>query len=143
MRIYKDSKKRYQAPKVHKTLKTRNIHISLKSVQRFMKKLNVKAIVCKKFRTFPSKSKVENKENILNKNFSTTSINKKWVTDITYIHIVKDGWCYLASVMDLHSKKIIEYSMDKNMDTTLAINAVKNDYEVQTPLRRGKFIEIL
>jgi transposase InsO family protein len=87
--------------------------------------------VCRKFKPFSSKAKVEDRENILERDFSTTSINQKWVTDITYIHTMKDGWCYLASVMDLHSKKIIGYSMDKNMDTALAINAAKNAYEIQ------------
>lgn len=133
IKIYEDSKKRYGAPKIHKTLKAENIHISLKRVQRLMKRFDIKAIVYKKFRPFLSKVKVEDRENILKRDFSTTSINQKWVTDITYIHTIKDGWCYLASVMDLHSKKIIGYSMDKNMDTALAINAVRNAYEVQKP----------
>ncbi|WP_442855634.1 DDE-type integrase/transposase/recombinase [Butyrivibrio sp. NC3005] len=34
-------------------------------------------------------------------------IKQKWFTDITYIHTKKDGWTYLASVMDLYSRKII------------------------------------
>lgn len=50
------------------------------------------------------------KENILNRDFSTTTINEKWVTDITYIHVLKEGWTYLASVMDLHDRKIISYA---------------------------------
>ena len=49
-------------------------------------------------------------ENVLKRDFTTTSINEKWVGDITYIHTIKDGWCYLASVLDLHSKKIIGYA---------------------------------
>ena len=44
-------------------------------------------------------------ENVLKRDFTTTYINEKWVGDITYIHTIKDGWCYLASVLDLHSKK--------------------------------------
>ena len=35
--------------------------------------------------------------------------------DITYIHTSRDGWCYLASVLDLHSKKIIGYAFGKRM----------------------------
>ncbi|WP_423219599.1 DDE-type integrase/transposase/recombinase, partial [Fervidicella metallireducens] len=52
---------------------------------------------------------------------------------MTYIHTLRDGWCYLASVMDLHSRKIIGYAFDKVMDTNLAIRAVKNAYEFQKP----------
>ena len=44
-------------------------------------------------------------ENVLKRDFTTTYINEKWVGDITYIHTSRDVWCYLASVLDLHSKK--------------------------------------
>ena len=45
--------------------------------------------------------------------------------DITYIYTKKDGWIYLASVMDLHSKKILRYAYDVFMTVKLAIKAVK------------------
>ena len=133
LEIYKDSKGRYGAPKIHEKLKSRNIFISLKRTQRLMNILGIKSIVCKKFRPFTSKKKVESKENILNRDFSTTDINQKWVTDITYIYTIKDGWCYLASVMDLNSRKIVGYSMSKNIDTKLAIKAIENAYILQKP----------
>ena len=47
--------------------------------------------------------------------------------DITYIYTKKDGWTYLASVMDLHSKKIFGYAYDRTMIAELAIKAVKSD----------------
>jgi transposase InsO family protein len=96
-----------------------------------MNNLGIKSIVCKKYKPHSAKIKVEEKENILKRDFSTTTINEKWVTDITYIYTLRDGWCYLASVMDLYSRKIIGYAFDKVMDTDLAIRAVKNAYECQ------------
>ena len=69
---------------------------------------------------------VENYENILDREFEATTINQKWVTDITYIHVLKEGWTYLASVMDLCSRKIIGYAYGTEMTTELAIQAVKN-----------------
>ena len=66
------------------------------------------------------------KENILNRNFETTTINQKWVTDITYIYVQSEGWTYLASVMDLYSRKIIGYAYGRNMTAALALEAVKN-----------------
>ena len=133
LEIYKASKSRYGAPKIHAKLKSRNIFISLKRTQRLMNKLGIKSIVCKKFRPYSSKNKVESRGNIINRDFSTTDINQKWVTDITYIHTIKDGWCYLASVMDLNSRKIVGYSMSKNMDTALATKALDNAYKTQKP----------
>ncbi|SHK42479.1 hypothetical protein [Paramaledivibacter caminithermalis] len=61
-----------------------------------MKELGVKSIICKKFKPMPLKNKIDSKKNVLNRDFSTNNINQKWVTDITYIHTIKDGWFYLA-----------------------------------------------
>ena len=88
-----------------------------------MKKAGIRSIVVKKFRPTPSKDKVEERENIIKRNFSTTTINQKWVGDITYIYTLRDGWCYLASVLDLHSRKVIGYSFGRSMMTELVENA--------------------
>lgn len=131
LKIYNESKKRYGAPKIHNTLIAEGLKISLKRVQRIMKKLGIKSIVVRKYRPYSSKKKVEEKENILNRNFSASTINQKWVTDITYIYTLRHGWCYLASVMDLCTKKIIGYSFSKNMDAEMAISAVANAIKAQ------------
>lgn len=51
---------------------------------------------------------------------------KKLVTDITYIHVVNEGWTYLASVMDLYDHKIIGWAYGKHIAAELATQAVKN-----------------
>src|SRR5690625_7945249 len=94
-------------PKIHYILREEGHQVSLKRVQRLMKKADIKSIIVKKFRPTPSKEKVVERENILQRDFSTEVINEKWVVDITYIYTLKHGWCYLASVMDLHTKKIV------------------------------------
>lgn len=91
-----------------------------------MKAAGIRSITVKKFRPTPSKEKVVERENILKRDFSTTTSNEKWVGDITYIYTLKDGWCYLASVMDLHSKKIIGYSFGRSMTTELVTKALEN-----------------
>jgi transposase InsO family protein len=131
--IHKTSKNRYGAPKINESLKALGITISLKRTQRLMKKLGIKSIIIKKYRPSPSKRKIVEMENVLKRDFKTTTINEKWVTDITYIHTIKDGWCYLASVMDLYSKKIIGHAISKTIDTTLALQAVKNAVKLQNP----------
>lgn len=67
----------------------------------------------------------------MNQDFTTTSLNQKWVTDITYIDTQKDGWCYLSSIMDLHSKKIIAWNLGKKMDRSLVIQTLKDAVETQ------------
>ncbi len=73
-----------------------------------------------------TKNTVSEKENILNRDFTATDINQKWCTDITYIHVLKEGWTYLASVMDLFSRKIVGYAYGKNMTSELAGKAMEN-----------------
>ncbi|OEF96893.1 integrase, partial [Vulcanibacillus modesticaldus] len=131
--IHKDSKERYGAPKIHHILLTENYHVSLKRVQRLMKKAGIRSITKKKYRPYQSKEKIVEHENLLDRDFSTTNINQKWVADITYINTLKDGWCYLASVMDLHSKKIVGYSFSRSMTTELVIKALENAINNQKP----------
>lgn len=91
-----------------------------------MSSMGLRSIVIKKYRPYSSKTRVDERENLINQDFTTSTVNQKWCTDITYIHTVKDGWTYLASVMDLYSKKIIGYSYSKSMTADMAIKAVEN-----------------
>lgn len=129
--IHLKSSERYGAPKIHKVLKKAGYEVSEKRVQRLMKKAGIRSKITKKYRPQNRKVVVADLPNIIKQDFATTSINEKWVADITYIHTTKDGWCYLASVMDLHSKKIIGYSFSRNMTTELVIKAFDNAYSTQ------------
>lgn len=105
IRIYKVNKGIYGAPRIHYILGTEGFNVSIKRVQRKMTELGLCAITVKKYKPHSNKKVAEGLENFLKRDFTTTSINEKWVGDITYIHTIRDGWCYLASVLDLHSKK--------------------------------------
>lgn len=133
LEVYNASNHRYGAPKIQKIIDNPKHHISIKRVQRFMKEMNIHSIVTKKFKPMISNKKVIERPNLLNQNFNTTTINEKWVGDITYINTKKDGWCYLASVMDLHTRKIIGYSFSKIMNSAVAIAALENAYNIQQP----------
>src|SRR5699024_8823663 len=116
---------------VHQLLGLAGYHVSLKRVQRLMKKANIKSITTTKFRPTSSKEKIIERENVLERDFGTKTINEKWVGDITYIYTLKHGWCYLASVLDLHSRKIVGYSFGRSMTTELISTALRNAYEAQ------------
>ena len=96
--IWKESKRRYGAPKIQKVLEGQGKKVSLKRVQRYMRELVLHLIVVKKFLYHSEKVISNEKEILLNCDFTTNAIHQKWCMDITYIYIYrkKDGCTYLA-----------------------------------------------
>ena len=76
----------------------------------------------------------------MKRDFTTKKKKEKWVGDITYIHTVKEGWCSLASILDLYSKKIIGYAFGKRMTNELVKKALSNAYYSQVPDKNKKLI---
>jgi transposase InsO family protein len=62
-------------------------------------------------------------ENILNRQFSVSSPNRAWVSDITYI-ATAEGWLYLAVVLDLYSRRVFGWSMDRRIDSQFVLQAL-------------------
>ena len=87
-RIYKESKGIYGAVKICRSLNDNGIPCSLKRVQRHMKVQKLRSKVVKKYNHHANKGIVpDDKKNILNRDFKANTINQKWCTDITYIHV--------------------------------------------------------
>jgi transposase InsO family protein len=61
--------------------------------------------------------------NILERDFTATEPNIKWVTDITSIPTTQ-GWLYLAVILDVYSRAVVGWSMSSNCDEALAENAL-------------------
>lgn len=61
--------------------------------------------------------------NLLNREFDVATANTHWVTDITYIK-THEGWLYLATVMDLYSRKIVGWSMQASLHADLVLQAL-------------------
>lgn len=126
---YNDSKQRYGAVKICHTLNDNGTPCSIKRVQRHMAEQGLRSVVVKKYNHHANRGTVpDDKVNILKRDFEAKTINQKGCTDITCIQVLKEGWTYLASVMDLCSRKIIGYAYDTSMTADLAIEAVKDAY---------------
>lgn len=126
--LYHESDRVYGAGKIRYLL-AQNYQeyreISIKRVQKSMKRQGLYSITIKKFKAGkPAKRIVKNYPNLLNQDFSTTELNQKWVADITYINTLENGWCYLSTIMDLHSRKIIGYHFDQQMTTEIVEKAL-------------------
>ena len=131
--IHQDSKGLYGAPKIFIILQSEGYTGTINRIQRIMKKEGIQSTITKKYRPTPTQKPVEERENVLEQDFTTTKINEKWVADITYIHTLRHGWCYLASVLDLHTKKVIGHKFSRKMTTEIVLEALDNAVQGQQP----------
>ena len=131
--IYAESKQRYGSPKILLELEKRGYQYGHNRVARIMRKNNIKSKVVKKFRP---KGKViqanEAVSNVLDRRFNWEKPNQAWVTDITYIP-TKSGWVYLCVFLDLYSRMIVGWSVDKNMKTEMVLKALKSACAKRNP----------
>jgi transposase InsO family protein len=122
--IHMENKQRYGAPRITHVLKTQNMPCSHTRVARRMQVMNLKGIAKKKFKVTTDSSHLNPVfPNVLNRDFTTTMLNQKWASDITYIY-TEEGWMYLAVVIDLYSRAIIGWSMAKRMKKNLVCDAL-------------------
>lgn len=116
-------KKRYGAPRLTVELNENGIACSINHVAKLMNEAGLKARNGKNFRYYPNPLQANHvSSNLLCRDFTASRPNEKWVSDITYIKIHR-GYVYLAVVMDLFSRQIIGWAMDKTMTTDLIIDA--------------------
>ena len=71
-------------------------------------------------------------DNLLNMNFNPVNPNQVWAGDITYLR-TGEGWMYLAVVMDLYSRRIVGWHIDKRMTTDLISKAMAKAYNLRQP----------
>lgn len=121
---FKELKQRYGAPRLVDELNEAGYACSLNHVAKLMSEEGLKARNGKHFKYSPSGVATNNiADNRLNRHFEAEQPNLKWVSDITYIPI-RGGHVYLAVIMDLFSRKIIGWSLNKNMTVTLVKDAL-------------------
>jgi putative transposase len=70
--------------------------------------------------------------NLLERKFEPGAINRVWAGDITYLR-TRQGWSYLAIVMDLHSRRIVGWAFDTQADTELVIQALRHAHRSWEP----------
>jgi len=121
---FEQHKKRYGAPRITKELNALGVPVSQNRVAKRMQLLQLKAKQARKFKvTTDSRHNKPVAPNLLNQDFMAKQPNKKWVGDITYVW-TQSGWLYLATIMDLYSRKIIGWSMSNRMTKKLVCNAL-------------------
>jgi transposase InsO family protein len=116
----------YGSPRIHRVLLAQGEKVCEKTVAKVMKAHEIRAKTKRKFvpRTTDSGHRQPVAGNLLDRQFTASSPNKKWVGDITYIP-TDEGWLYLAGLMDLCSRKIVGWAMADHMETSLITGALQ------------------
>lgn len=117
-------KGRYGAPRLHDELQGEGERVSKNRVARRMKVLGIQAKGKKKFKaTTDSNHHLPVAPNLLNRDFTAKKPNEKWCGDITYVW-TDEGWLYLATVIDLYSRKVIGWSLQSTLTKQLVCDAL-------------------
>jgi putative transposase len=122
---FQRSRGTYGTPRIHAELNSKGLSCSLNRVARLMRKANIKARRRRLYKTTTNSChKYPVAPNVLNRQFSASGPNEKWVGDITYI-ATKEGWLYLAGVLDVYSRKVVGWAMDKQIEQALVADALR------------------
>jgi transposase InsO family protein len=127
------SGKRYGSPRIHAELQADGYRVGRKRVARLMREDGIEGQRKRRFRvTTDSRHSHPIAANQLQRNFTASAPNKVWVTDITYIW-TREGWLYLAAILDLYSRRVVGWSMDSCIDRGLALDALGMALETRRP----------
>jgi transposase InsO family protein len=125
----------YGSPRVLDELIDQGFEIGRRRVARLMRELGLRGVSPRKFRvTTDSDHNHAIAENLLARDFEASRPNEKWVTDITYVW-TSEGWLYLATVMDLYSRRIVGWSMADHLRTELCLDALQMAIKQRTKIR--------
>ncbi len=128
VRIHRDSRETYGAPRIHFELRMLGVRCARKRVARLMREVGL--FGCggrrrRKARTTlrPRTERTPPAPDLVKRNFTPEAPDRLWVADITYVR-AWEGWLYLSFVLDTYSRRIVGWSMSNNLKTELVLDAV-------------------
>lgn len=124
-RVHLGSRKRYGRPRIHIDLQEQGFRTSSKRIARLMRFSGIKGKKRSRSRASScSMGMLPPTPNVLNRQFTVARPNRAWVTDITYFGTA-EGWIYLAVVIDCFSRRVVGWSTDSRINTTLVMTALR------------------
>lgn len=132
--VHTASQGRYGSPRVHATLRGRGRRVGRGRVERLMRVHGVRGLVAKprRVQTTNSRHAFPVAPNLLDRQFTASRPNQVWRADLTYIP-TGEGWLYMAAIMDLHTRKIVGWSMRDHLRAELATAALTMAIQRQRP----------
>ena len=134
-KIFEQARATYGTRRLKEVLKQRyGLIVSRRKLQRTLKYLNLKVKMKRRFKviTTTSNHTLPISPNHLNRDFYSSQIDKVYVGDITYIP-TNEGWLYLAVVIDIYSRKVVGWSMNYTLHTSIVNNALEMAIKRRNP----------
>jgi putative transposase len=124
--IHAESGKTYGSPRVHAELRLEDgVNVGRKRVERLMRQAGLSGMIRRRRgRTTVSVPGIRTAPDLVERDFNPTAPNRLWAADITYIR-TWEGWLYLASVMDLYSRRIVGWAMADHLRAELVAEALE------------------
>jgi putative transposase len=114
----------YGSPRMTRELKARGVACCVNTVAKAMSEAGIRAKTTRRFvRTTDSNHRLPVSGNVLDREFTASKPDEKWVMDLTYIP-THEGWLFLALVVDLFSRRIVGWAMDATMTSRLVVDAL-------------------
>jgi transposase InsO family protein len=123
--IHQEKRGVYGSPRVHAELGSKGMHHGRKRIARLMRESGIRARQIKRYKaTTDSKHFYPVAPNLLQREFEARGPDQKWLADITCIP-TREGWLYLAAILDLYSRLIVGWSMSSRMGSKLVLDALE------------------
>lgn len=123
--VFAGSRETYGSPRVHAQLRGQGERCGKHRVARLMRRQGLIAKQRRRYRaTTDSRHDLPVAPNRLDRDFGQGPLNRVWVSDITYVPTAQ-GWLYVATVMDLGSRRIVGWAMSARIDTALVCEALQ------------------
>ncbi|HEU5207762.1 MAG TPA: IS3 family transposase [Longimicrobiales bacterium] len=133
--VHAESRQSYGSPRVHRELRDRGLRVGRKRVARLMRSRGLRGKHHRKFRpAFSSGSSVQTAD-LLQRCFqpdSISDIDRVWAADITFLP-TRQGWLYLAVLLDLASRAVVGWSMSATMTAELTLSALEMAIQRRQP----------
>ena len=132
--IHAESSGTYGSPRIHAILRGHGRRIGRSRIERLMRRACIRGLAAlpRRARTTDSRHGYPIAPNRLARNFIAATPKKIWLADLTYIS-TGEGWLYLAAILDMHTRKIVGWSMRETLHTEIALDALSMAIERQRP----------
>lgn len=133
-RIHADGSGTYGSPRVHAVLRGHGRRVGRSRIERLMRGAGLRGLAAlpRRTRTTDSRHGYPIAPNRLGRNFTTQAPNQVWLADLTYIP-TGEGWLYLATVLDLFTRKIVGWCMRPTLHVEIALDALQMAIQRQRP----------